>query len=137
MPLHVDFRGPVDFVMEALAEVYIPQLEPHGVTFVSAIEKADGLTESDRLRTEPDHPRRRVHKEVVARSGVSSGTVSHIRQELRASMTLDRAIPRPVCVPDACRDGGVEDLPPPNIAGKAGGPGRTRTCDNTVMSGAF
>ena len=78
-----------------------------------------------------------AHAEVVRRSGVSSGTVSAIRQALKAEIPLFRNTEMEICVPTAC--------PPPDFEGdaeshpieKIGGPGRTRTCDNTVMSGAF
>jgi hypothetical protein len=68
---------------------------------------------------------------------VSSGTVSAIRQELKAEMALYRNTELDGCVPFACRDGYVEGDPKAQLIEKIGGPGRTRTCDNTVMSGAF
>ena len=42
------------------------------------------------------------HKEVVKRSGVSSGTVSLIRQEIRAVVPLYRNSDSGLCVPFAC-----------------------------------
>lgn len=80
------------------------------------------------------------HKEVVHLSGVSSGTVSALRQELGASTALSRNTESEVCVPNACPTGEneadlVEELS--QAFEKIGGPGGTRTPDNTVMSGAF
>lgn len=43
------------------------------------------------------------HAEVVRRTGVSSGTVSAIRQELKAAMPLYRNTEFGDCVPLACR----------------------------------
>jgi len=77
------------------------------------------------------------HAEVVRRTSVSSGTVSAIRQELKAQMPLYRNTEAPVCVPIACPNPSGEDSRLPQVIEKIGGPGRTRTCDNTVMSGAF
>ena len=77
------------------------------------------------------------HAEVVRRTGVSSGTVSAIRQELKAAMPLYRNTEFGDCVPLACRDGEDDDGGLPETLEKIGGPGRIRTDDNTVMSGAF
>ena len=77
------------------------------------------------------------HAEVVRRSGVSSGTVSAVRQELKASMPLYRNTESQICVPFACHDADDERDAEPQAFEKIGGPGRTRTCDNAVMSGAF
>jgi hypothetical protein len=75
------------------------------------------------------------HKEVVKRSGVSSGTVSLIRSEMRQVMPVYRNSESGLSVPFACHPiasscdddtQGIESI---------GGPGRTRTCDQTVMSG--
>jgi len=75
------------------------------------------------------------HAEIVRRSGVSSGTVSLIRREIREVVPLYRASESGVCVPLACHAreslNDAEDQPIESI----GGPGRTRTCDQTVMSG--
>ena len=77
------------------------------------------------------------HAEVVRRTGVSSGTVSAIRQELKAAMPFYRNTEFGACVPLACRDGDGDADGLPETFGKIGGPGRIRTDDNTVMSGAF
>ena len=80
------------------------------------------------------------HKEVVRLSGVSSCTVSGIRQELRASTPLYRNSESDICVPNACPTSENEhDLGEELFQAfeKIGGPGGTRTPDNTVMSGAF
>jgi hypothetical protein len=84
------------------------------------------------------------HKEVVRQSGVGSGTVSKIRQQLKASVMLFRNTEGRICVPIACPN---QNTTPTSaqmseeresyVLEKIGGPGRTRTCDNTVMSGAF
>ena len=78
-----------------------------------------------------------AHAEVVRRTGVSSGTVSAIRKELKAKLPLYRNSQPADCVPFACRDPQAEEMPGAELIEKIGGPGRTRTCDNTVMSGAF
>ncbi|CBS86275.1 protein of unknown function [Azospirillum lipoferum 4B] len=68
---------------------------------------------------------------------MSSGTVSAIRQELTAALPLYRNTEFGACVPLACRDGDKDADSLPETSGKLGGPGRIRTDDNTVMSGAF
>jgi hypothetical protein len=78
-----------------------------------------------------------AHADVVRRSGVSSGTVSAIRQELKAQMPLYRNTESAICVPIACPTSHEEGEALPQVIENIGGPGRTRTCDNTVMSGAF
>ncbi len=75
------------------------------------------------------------HKEIMKRSGVSAGTMSLIRQEVRAAVPLYRNSNSGLLVPfsylsDTSSDEG-EDQP----IERTGGPGRTRTCDQTVMSG--
>lgn len=84
------------------------------------------------------------HKDVVRQSGVSSGTVSKIRQQLKANVVLFRNTEGQICVPIACpnrniapTNGHKSEDPDSYLIEKIGGPGRTRTCDNTVMSGAF
>jgi integrase len=76
------------------------------------------------------------HAEVVRRSGVSSGTVSLIRQDLRKSYTLYRSEGVGACVPVACRLDKRSEQAGSQTLENIGGPGRIRTCDNTVMSGA-
>ena len=75
------------------------------------------------------------HKKVVLRAKVSSGTVSLIRQEIREVMLVYRNSESTVCVPFACHDGGSSSLNDDQVVERIGGPGRTRTCDLTVMSG--
>ncbi len=75
------------------------------------------------------------HAEVVKRSKVSSGTVSVIRKEMRAVIPLYRNSESGVCVPFACREDESSDSEDDQVPGNIGGPGRTRTCDLTVMSG--
>jgi hypothetical protein len=82
----------------------------------------------------------------MRRGAVSSGTVSAIRQEMGEAIPLYRnsesglCVPfacrlRAVCVPFACREAGSSDSDDTQAVEKIGGPGRTRTCDLTVMSG--
>jgi len=80
------------------------------------------------------------HKEVVWRTGVSAGTVSAIRKEIKALGPLYRNDISRDCVPIACPSDPDEELRPDEVSQvieKVGGPGGTRTPDNTVMSGAF
>jgi hypothetical protein len=74
------------------------------------------------------------HKEIMKRSGVSAGTVSLIRQEVRAAVPLYRNSNSGFLVPfsylsDTSSVEG-EDQP----IEKIGGPGWIRTSDQTVMS---
>lgn len=75
------------------------------------------------------------HKEVVKRSGVSSGTVSVIRNEMRAVVPLYRNSESGLSVPFACRENTSSDGDGSQAIGNIGGPGRIRTCDQAVMSG--
>ena len=75
---------------------------------------------------------------------VSGRTGSKIRQDLKANVRLYRSTDGPVCAPFACRDEPfarrdetTAQVTQTHAFEKVGGPGRTRTCDNTVMSGAF
>lgn len=80
------------------------------------------------------------HREVVDRTGVSGGTVSAIRKEIKALSPLYRNDVSSDCVPNACpTTSGDQKLPRSRsqVLEKVGGPGGTRTPDNTVMSGAF
>jgi hypothetical protein len=75
------------------------------------------------------------HKEVVKRAKVSSGTVSLIRKEMRAVIPLYRNSESGLCVPFACREDESSSSARGQDIESIGGPGRTRTCDLTVMSG--
>ena len=75
------------------------------------------------------------HAEVVTRSGVSSGTVSVIRKEIRELIPLYRNSESGICARFACRAGASSTFPGSQPIENTGGPGRTRTCDQTVMSG--
>lgn len=75
------------------------------------------------------------HAEVVRRGGVSSGTVSLLRKEIREVIPLYRNSESGLCVPFACRESASSDSDNMQAVEKIGGPGRTRTCDLTVMSG--
>jgi integrase len=75
------------------------------------------------------------HAEVVKRSKVSSGTVSLIRKEMREVVPLYRNSESELCVPLACRDAESSCVGGKQAVGNIGGPDRTRTCDQTVMSG--
>ena len=76
-----------------------------------------------------------AHAEVVRRSGVSSGTVSAIRTDIKAKIALYRSNDLPICVPIACPNENESGEAFPQVPEMIGGPGRTRTCDQTVMSG--
>jgi integrase len=75
------------------------------------------------------------HAEVVKRSGVSSGTVSLIRNEIRDVMPLYRNSESGTCVPFACRGDKIRGAKTRQAIEIIGGPGGTRTPDQTVMSG--
>ena len=75
------------------------------------------------------------HAEVVRRSGVSSGTVSLIRKEIRAVVPLYRNSESGNCVPFACRGDKNCGAKIRQAIESIGGPGGTRTPDQTVMSG--
>jgi hypothetical protein len=73
--------------------------------------------------------------EVVRVSGISSGTISLIRKEMREVIPVYRNSESSLCVPFACRDEANSTLEIPQPIEIIGGPGRTRTCGRTVMSG--
>jgi len=75
------------------------------------------------------------HKEIVRRSGVSAGTVSVLRQEVRAAFPLYRNSESGLLVPFSYLSGVNIDEDDSQPIENTGGPGRTRTCDQTVMSG--
>jgi len=75
------------------------------------------------------------HREVVRQSKVSSGTVSLIRSEIRAVMPLYRNSESRLCVPFAYPKDESPTSDDVQVPEFIGGPGRTRTCDLTVMSG--
>ena len=77
------------------------------------------------------------HREVVAITGVSGGTVSVIRQDLKEHFTLYRATGARVCAPFAHHSDSELGSTYRQVLEKIGGPGKIRTCDNTVMSGGF
>ena len=75
------------------------------------------------------------HREIVHLTKVSGSTISLIRQEIRAVLPIYRnsESQHPVPVSYLDEEGSDEDEIQP--IEKVGGPGRTRTCDLTVMSG--
>ena len=73
------------------------------------------------------------HAEVIRRAGVSSGTMSAIREEMGQAIALHRNSESLF----ACRDEIDSSLDDSQAVENIGGPGRTRTCDLTVMSGLF
>lgn len=75
------------------------------------------------------------HAEVVKRSGVSSDTVRLIRSEMREVIPLYRNSESGLCVPFAWLSDENSDDGYPQPLENIGGPGRIRTCDQTVMSG--
>jgi len=75
------------------------------------------------------------HREVVLRAGVSDGTVSAIRQQLKAERPIYRASESASCVSFACAETDDKQSSTAQPIEKIGGPGRIRTCDQAVMSG--
>ena len=75
-----------------------------------------------------------AHQQIVEATGVSSGTVSVIRRNIKAQMPLMRATG---CVTVALLSAKGRLREVQKGQEKVGASGRTRTCDNTVMSGAF
>src|SRR5487761_654290 len=114
------------------AQIDKPDVDPAGIagTFGKAHQHGIGETKREGVRflILAGIP----HAEVVRRSGVSSGTVSAIRQELKAQIPLYRNTEASVCVPFACRDPENEGNAKSQVFEKTGGPGRIRTCDYTV-----
>lgn len=76
-----------------------------------------------------------AHADIVRRVNVSSGTVSAVRKEIKAEIPLYRNTESASCVPIACPNNIAGDVDFPQVIEKIGGPGRTRTYDQTVMSG--
>ncbi len=79
------------------------------------------------------------HRSIVERTGVSSGTVTGIRKALRASgARLLKADPLSVRAASVPQTAEARAEPPPHLPQtleKNGGPARTRTGNQTVMSG--
>ena len=75
------------------------------------------------------------HHEVVQRAGVSDGTMSAIRQQLKAERPVYRASESASCVSFACAEGDDNQSSTAQPIEIIGGPGRIRTCDQAVMSG--
>ena len=63
-----------------------------------------------------------AHAEVVRRIGVSSGTVSAIRQELKREMPIYRNTETSTCVPIACPTPSSGDDAESQVIEKIGGP---------------
>ena len=142
-----------DFLKDAAAAIDEVMTEVRGHLQHARIDQTD-IDPAD-LLTEPAQPHPRsigeakrklirqlilaghAHAEVVRLSKVSGATVSKIRQDLKANLWLYRNTEGPVCVPFACRGDEAGQVAQTQVLEKTGGPGRTRTCDNTVMSGAF
>ena len=106
---------------------------------IADIGSARTIVVPEGMMTAPDRRIERTcarpHKEVVKRARVSSGTVSAIRAEMRGVTPLYRNSESGVCVPFACREVASSTLKNKQAIEDIGGPGRTRTCDLTVMSG--
>ena len=75
------------------------------------------------------------HKEVMKRSGVSAGTVSLLRQEIRAAVPLYRNSESGLLVPISYLSADNIEEDDSRLIENIGGPARTRTWDQTVMSG--
>jgi hypothetical protein len=67
------------------------------------------------------------HAEVVKRSGVSSGTVSLIRKEIRAVIPLYRNTESGLCVSFACHENKSSRFDEKQVIENIGGPGRCAT----------
>jgi len=119
------------------AQIDRPDIDPADLAEPSAKQPRRGIGERKREEVRFLILSGVAHAKVVRMSGVSSGTVSAIRQELKAEIPLYRNTEGEICVPFACRKPLDEENPESQLIEKLGGPGRTRTCDNTVMSGAF
>jgi hypothetical protein len=119
------------------AQIDRPDIDPAELVELAGTRRRQGIGESKRQEIRFLILSGVPHAEVVHRSGISSGTVSAIRQELKAEMPLYRNTDPQICVPIACPNPHEEGDALPQLIEKIGGPGRTRTCDNTVMSGAF
>src|SRR5690242_15821991 len=74
------------------------------------------------------------HAEVVKRTGTSSGTVSLIRKEMREVIPLYRNSESGLSVPFAYLDTESSGADDAQVLENIGGPGGTRTPDQTVMS---
>ncbi|MBM3525426.1 MAG: hypothetical protein FJX57_20965 [Alphaproteobacteria bacterium] len=75
-----------------------------------------------------------ANRQIAERAQVSSGTIGAIRRELKALEPFYRAVGSEDCVPFASRVGGSPPQSQRQRLEKASGPGRTRTCNHTVMS---
>ena len=82
-----------------------------------------------------------AHGDIVRQIGVSSGVISALRKDLKAHHWLYRSDGSAPCVDIACRAAGKmlkrESKRAVQAQEFAGGPGRTRTCNDTVMSGGL
>ena len=119
------------------AQIDRPEIDPAALAGAEVNPPRKGIGEAKRAEVRFLILEGIPHGQVVRRTGVSSGTVSAIRQALKAEMAVYRNTEMRVCVPFACRDGEDDAMLNSQVPEKIGGPGRTRTCDNTVMSGAF
>jgi integrase len=119
------------------AQIDMPNIDPAEIAASTAPPHRRGIGETKREEVRLLILAGVPHAEVVRQTRVSSGTVSAIRQELKARMPLYRNTEAAICVPFACRNPDNEGGTESQVIERIGGPGRTRTCDNTVMSGAF
>ncbi len=119
------------------AQIDRPEIDPAKLVETTGKPRRYGVGETKRQEVQWLILSGVPHAEVVRRSGVSSGTVSAIRQELKASVPLYRNTESEFCGPIACLLDDDQDRDHPQVFERIGGPGRIRTCDNTVMSGGF
>ena len=119
------------------AQIDRPDIDPAQLAGASGKSRRHGIGERKREEVRFFILAGVAHAEVVRRTGVSSGTVSAIRQALKREMPVYRNTEASICVPIACPTPSGGDAAESQVIEKIGGPGRTRTCDNTVMSGAF
>jgi hypothetical protein len=127
-------------VIEAVFDDLRKQVRP-GLLSPPSVDGAAQLRLRSSGRGIPEEKREQVrklilggvaHERIVEATGVSSGTVSVIRRNIKAQMPLMRATG---CVTVALLSAKGRLKEVQKGQEKVGGPGRTRTCDNTVMSG--
>jgi hypothetical protein len=139
-PYEPGFLGSAIEVIEAVFDDLRKQMRPGLLSPPSADGAAQlrlrssgrGISEEKR-----EHVRKLIlggvaHQQIVKATGVSSGTVSVIRRDIKAQMPLMRAT---ACVTVALLNAKGRLSEVQKGQEKIGGPGRSRTCDNTVMSG--
>jgi hypothetical protein len=114
-----------------LVQIDRPEIDPAELAETTSRPRRHGIGETKRQEVRWLILSGVPHAEVVPRSGASSGTVSAIRQELKASMPLDRNTESDLCVPIACPLDDEQDRDHPQVFERSGGAGsleRTGLC---------